>query len=890
MHISSRRTMVVADRTALRAHRLSAARAGQHGVQVLTVEQMAARLAGGFLRPVDGDSLLAAVQSALQGSALGELESIKALPGMAHAAARTLGKVWHAGIDLQRRAGSHGRLDALARLERAVLAQLPPGMLTPAALADAAQLRLVHARQVLGAVDLDGLSDVAPCWHALLQALSAVVDVRWLAGPRAVPAWLERAGIKNVRSPALAPATSVISAATPAHEALEAMRWVRGLLASGKAMPHEIALACATPERFDAHLLALRAEADIDLHFVHGVAVASTRAGQAAAALADIVVNGLSQRALRRLARLCADSSLLRALPEGWLRVLPQGVALAAPPAWQRLLARIGPDQWPQGSDPASALAALTALVRMLQQGPAAAAAIGEALLDGRALSIWQRALAAAPAQSLMATIDSMKQDDGIDGCASVAWMPAASLAGSPRKFIWLLGLNAGQWPRASTEDGLLPDHVVPAAELEAVARAHADSRDFADILSLCSDSAVLSFARRNDDGRRLGRSPLLAGQGQPVHLLRHAAPRHALSETERLAARLPELAELPQGASAQACWHNWHRDAVTAHDGAVQPGHPMLAAIADRLHSASSLQRLLRNPLGYLWQYGLRWSEPELAAQQLTLDPSAFGNLVHAMLERALQDLEAGKGLGAASEQHIAAALDAASAAVAAEWSATAELPPTLIWQQTLAKARLLGQVALTMDSIGRKPGKAYGEVPFGGAAPKSAAPLPWDHASEVRIDLDGTVLRIKGYIDRLDIASDGSEVIVRDYKTGAPVSSDTVLGGGAELQRCLYAYAARSMLGTDVAVRSTLVYPKKGVEREMADLDGAMTQLAASMCSAYRSLLNGNCLPGPDCGGTYDQFTFLLPANAASGYSKRKYAAVVATLGEATAVWELA
>src|SRR5450830_1480911 len=128
--------------------------------------------------------------------------------------------------------------------------------------------------------------------------------------------------------------------------------------------------------------------------------------------------------------------------------------------------------------------------------------------------------------------------------------MPAASLAGSPRRYVRLLGLNAGQWPRASAEDGLLPDHVVPAAALEPVSRAQADNRAFAAILAQCGGRAVLSFARRNDDGRRLGLSPLLSGRGQPVHLLRHAAPPHALSEAERLAARLPEFADLPQAAS----------------------------------------------------------------------------------------------------------------------------------------------------------------------------------------------------------------------------------------------------------------------------------------------------------------------------------------------------
>ena len=80
------------------------------------------------------------------------------------------------------------------------------------------------------------------------------------------------------------------------------MRWARSLLASG--IPaSEIAIATASPADYDDHFLALRADANIDLHFIHGIRTVATREGQAAAALADIIVRGLSQSRLRRLDR-----------------------------------------------------------------------------------------------------------------------------------------------------------------------------------------------------------------------------------------------------------------------------------------------------------------------------------------------------------------------------------------------------------------------------------------------------------------------------------------------------------------------------------------------------------------------------------------------------------
>jgi hypothetical protein len=88
--------------------RVHAARTGENGVQILTMGQLAARLAGGLLRPIDSDDLKVAVREALARIQLGEMEPIKDLPGMVRATVGTLEKVWNAGIDLSRQ--KHPRL------------------------------------------------------------------------------------------------------------------------------------------------------------------------------------------------------------------------------------------------------------------------------------------------------------------------------------------------------------------------------------------------------------------------------------------------------------------------------------------------------------------------------------------------------------------------------------------------------------------------------------------------------------------------------------------------------------------------------------------------------------------------------------------------------------
>ncbi len=48
----------------------------------MTFEQLATRLAGGLLQPVDDETLRAVIQATLPVMALGELDGIKTLPGM----------------------------------------------------------------------------------------------------------------------------------------------------------------------------------------------------------------------------------------------------------------------------------------------------------------------------------------------------------------------------------------------------------------------------------------------------------------------------------------------------------------------------------------------------------------------------------------------------------------------------------------------------------------------------------------------------------------------------------------------------------------------------------------------------------------------------------------
>jgi PD-(D/E)XK nuclease superfamily len=881
---SFRRTVVAHGRLGMRELRLNAARNREHGLQIMSFEQLAVRLAGGFAKPIDDESLRAAIQVVLPATALGELDSIKLLPGMVNASADTLYKAWRAGIDLAARAAEHPRLDSIARLEAAVLAQLPPGMMRPADLVAQAFLRLVHAKAILGPVEIVGITELSPCWRPLLHALTAHTPVTWTAGPRKTPSWLEATGVPITRATPQAPAVSAISAATAYNEAIEAVRWARSLLASGQAEHADIAIAAASTAEYDDHFLSLRADANLDLHFVHGIKVTTTREGQAAAALADILIRGLTQTRMRRMAALCrSETSPFHTLPTGWMSVLPPDAPLASATAWTRLLDRLTAADWPDGQEHAEALRSIVAL---LGKGHTAAEEIGAAFLNGRALAIWRKALLAGPFGSLDATLETLNQDDGLEACVSIAWMPASALAASPRRYVRLVGLNSSRWPRGISEDRLISDHIIPTVDLDPLPVGAADRRDFETILATTERQVVLSRARRDSEGRLLGRSSLLGAHADETYIRRNAVPAHALSETDRLMARPQEFAQELQAISATTCWRNWHRKEITVHDGLVRSDHPLLLAILERTQSASSLRLLLRSPLGFVWRYGMRLRMPENGADPLVLDALGMGDLVHMTLNLALQKLEAAAGLAKSDDNQIATAVQDAAGEVASVWESDRAVPPAVIWRRTLDEARLLTSRALSYNDERLPDARSYGEVAFGGVNSKSAAASPWDPTTIVEIADAG--FRIAGYIDRLDLSGDSKRALVRDYKTGRPPKDSISLDGGRELQRCLYAFAVKALLGADVSISASLLFPRDQIDLQLADPEATLVEITGYLQAARANLTAGNALIGPDTGGNYDDLAFALPANAGATYCKRKLTAATEIFGDAAQVWE--
>jgi hypothetical protein len=872
----------------------------QHGLQALAIEHLAARLAGGFLQPINSDSLKEAIGEAIAMD-LGEFNDIKTLPGFPRAAAATLEKAWAAGLKLNELAKTsdalvRSRIDAVTRLEAEVLERLPPSMRRPADLVDLALPRLRHAKTLFGAIQVLGRTEMSPVWRPFVAALKNVTEVRWVAGPRQVPAWVRELGIAVIETAPEQPEIQSESCASPRHEALETMRWARALLASGRAKPEEIAIAAASPAEWDDHFQALSEMAGIDLHFVHGRKALSTPEGQLAAALAEVLLRGFSQARMTRLiALLRSHNSNFTIVPGNWWRDLPEDAPLLNAASWRDVLPTM---LNPADANSEAVVRILSSLTETLAFGLKRAAEVGALLLRGRSLAIWERALTEGPPEALDVTLASLALPDQVAQEANIIWAPAASLAADPRPWVRLVGLTSRAWPRHQAEDALLPNHIVDSYLLDPLPVHQADRRDFDTILKTTARQVVCSRARRDTQGRINGVSPLYPRVPVEIYRQRARIPEHAAGWTDRLFARPPEFENLPVAVSARSCWIDWHTERLTAHDGLIKANHPLIVASLNRRQSATSLTKLLRDPLGYLWTYGFRWQEPDETEEPLQLDPLAIGNILHATLERAVSGLELAKpgGFGTADDASIAAAVGEALDAVAREWERTRPIPPPVIWERKLHDIRALAVAALEYREQSLPGQRSWAEIPFGGdtnvedLTDERRALLPWDPTKPVVIP--ETTIAIGGSIDRLDLDGAGTIARVTDYKSGkSPGKKQPVLKGGAELQRCLYAYAVRSLVPAVKDVETRLLFPRaeKDGLYPLAEPAAVLARLAEFAIAVQGYAKAGNMLPGAGAQDDHNDLAFALPGGAKESYFELKSGLIAERLVDLSPLWEM-
>lgn len=876
-------TVIVNGRMALRTSRLKAAREGSMALVVSTVEQAVARLAGGFLQIVDHVTLRELVANVLPDTDVGELEPIKSLPGMPSAFASTLMKFWLSDIaDHEFR--DSVRIAAVRKLETAVMDVMPSHMMRPGDLVDLACRRASHAPMIFGEVRFRGMTDLHPVWRPFLDTLCAGQKVVWEAGPRRLPGLLStRPAIEVVVDEQTTPALLGVSCASDRHEVIEAIRWVRSQIVDG-VDPAEIAIAAVSLQTYDDLVSAVLSETDVAMHLASGVPALTTRAGQTAAALADVMLRGISQKRVSRLFTLIgAGNGVLTDLPEDWDATLPADAALTSVRRWRKALER-RPSTVPIGD-------IVLPILEMVEKGTAEAGDLGRAVLPPEALAVWERALKDGPASAMDRTLRAIKVDDDVNPLSNPCYMSAEDLAASPRKHIWLLGLTARNWPRRQTEDALIPRHVVPAERLDPMPLSLIDAVDFETIRRTTEGTLVMSWPRRDGDGRQLGVSGLVPQEARVdegmVYLSRSRETATAFSESDRLFSRPDEFARTRRARAVAATIRDWASQQSTPHDGLVSPDHPRIAAVLNQVQSATSLRKLVRDPLSFVWRYALGFRAPEFEDEPLLLDARQFGNIVHEVLRRAVDNLERDGGLSKASQAKLFAAVADARLDVGGLMETSQPVPPTLIWIATMDMAEKFARDALQYPLPDREDARSYAEIPFGRPAKWIREDVPWEQDSEVKIP--GTDIRVGGIMDRLDIVKNGRKVYSVDYKSGKTPDGveKFVLDGGRELQRPIYRYMVKATLGDDVEVESALLYPLSGVYAPLPDNGEAIDLLARYVAVARDLLLKGAIVAGVDAEDAFSDTRFALPAQADAVYLPRKEGARYGTLAGLTELW---
>jgi hypothetical protein len=350
----------------------------------------------------------------------------------------------------------------------------------------------------------------------------------------------------------------------------------------------------------------------------------------------------------------------------------------------------------------------------------------------------------------------------------------------------------------------------------------------------------------------------------------------------------------LPLAVSALKTWTDWHQEKLTGHDGIVRPNHPLLLRALDRRQSATSLVKLLRDPLGYLWKYGFGWSEPEETDEPLTLDALAFGILLHEILEATVTALGKTRPgcFAAATSEQVARGVEEAVQDADQRWNESRPVPPPVVWKRKLAEVAELAKTALSCHEDPLPGERSWAEVPFGadpkveGLTKEPRPLLPWYPSLPVTIP--GTTIRIGGFIDRLDLAGDESRARVTDYKSGKLRGKPPQLKGGAELQRCLYAFAVQALLANHPQVEAQLLYPRRNaMGLLLEDPEGTLARLAGYLRAATSSFAGGAALPGPAT-GEWDDLTFALPGGARETYLATKMPLAEGVLADLKPLWE--
>ena len=438
---------------------------------------------------------------------------------------------------------------------------------------------------------------------------------------------------------------------------------------------------------------------------------------------------------------------------------------------------------------------------------------------------------------------------------------------------VFLMGVAEGLAPARTRENPLLPDsaRAMLAVGLPTVEeRAEASKEQFFAALATGSERFITSprgdlrGSGSYEVSRWISRKPEPQDQLRSfAHGIENAAPASDALPPTAQEWRLRRILTAEEGASVlkedealqQALAATRHR-----RDGIFSRFNGNLAAYAriivdpERPLSPTRLEEWVTSPFSYFMKHVLKVSILEDVALEVQISPQQRGNLVHGVLEDYVRSITK-DGLPPSLDRLMELADSAFEDVTNPVWL-------NHVWDRNQAMLRQDLKRVLADDQEGFADGWKYlaEEVSFGPEDTDSHPPV------ELTLD-DGTTVRFRGKVDRIDQHSDGT-VRVIDYKTGKSKDYEPLAkhptAEGTRYQLPVYGLFARTLRdnASDVAAEYWFISRAGGFKKiGYTVTDEVVEQLRADVGLIISALRNGIFPPRPES-DRYVNFTTMMGA----------------------------
>lgn len=435
------------------------------------------------------------------------------------------------------------------------------------------------------------------------------------------------------------------------------------------------------------------------------------------------------------------------------------------------------------------------------------------------------------------------------------------------RRATFIVGLDAGRFPRATARDPLLTDedrNRISTMLLTTTERVAEAQFRFVSLFARLRGEITISYSAYDAvEGRKLSPAAVVLDAYRmksadananyddlrtATHETATAVPRHGAS----LDVDDVWLSAMSEGGVMRAAQHVV-RNAFPGLDRGLtaralrtarEPGpyqglvtaHPALdPRLSGEVLSPSRLESLGACGLRYFYRYVLHIRPPDIPEfdPEVWLDPRNRGSLLHEVYEFTLKAARDEDVEILSSQFDDVAARSLASACE--KWRALVPPPSESVYAREVTELRSDVAAFTRMCRADGANWRAL-ELQFG------------DRAQPVSVQFADGAIRLQGRVDRVDEMEDG-RLLVIDYKTGSAFRyQNGVFEGGRRLQHFLYCLAVEQLLGTKVA-RMEYRFPTakaegQNVSFENADLLGG-TELVNALLD---NVAAGRFLPTDD------------------------------------------